>query len=231
VFKASAIWINRLLWTLLVTTLIAVAAYVSVGRYYIGYVEKYQNELLEYVTEFTELSLNAKNITGRWSKLSPVLTLESLTLFSPDEKTAVLTIENISFQLDLFGSLVRRSPQVKRLHINGVECSLEEIEPGQWQLEGFENSSDQGVSQDLDKIINLLLSVDGIELTAAKMQLQSYQDDRVAMLSIDEISLAHSAGFRRARLKATFENTDKPLLGIVESLGDPRDDSFQATAF
>jgi uncharacterized protein YhdP len=214
-----------------VTTLIAVAAYVSVGRYYIGYVEKYQNELLEYVTEFTELSLNAKNITGRWSKLSPVLTLESLTLFSPDEKTAVLTIENISFQLDLFGSLVRRSPQVKRLHINGVECSLEEIEPGQWQLEGFENSSDQGVSQDLDKIINLLLSVDGIELTAAKMQLQSYQDDRVAMLSIDEISLAHSAGFRRARLKATFENTDKPLLGIVESLGDPRDDSFQATAY
>ena len=212
-------------------TLIAVAAYVSVGRYYIGYVEEYQNELLEYVTEFTELSLNAKNISGRWSKLSPVLTLEDLSLFSPDEKTAVLTIANISFQLDLFSSLVSLSPQVKRLQINGVECSLEEIEPGKWQLEGFGNSGDQAASQDLDKIVNLLLSVDGIELTSATMQLQSYEDDRVAMLSLDEISLVHSAGFRRASLKATFENTDKPLLGIVESLGDPRDDGFQATAY
>ncbi len=212
-------------------TLIAVAAYVSVGRYYIGYVEKYQNELLDYVTEFTELSLNAKNITGRWSRLSPVLTLENLTLYSPDEKIAVLNIANISFQIDLFNSLVTRSPQVKRLQINGVECSLEEIKPGKWQLQGFANSTEQGVSQDLDKIINLLLSVDGIELTAAQIALHSYQDDRVSMLSLDEISLLHGQGFRRARLKATFENTDKPLLGIIESLGDPRDENFQASAY
>ena len=123
-------WINRLLWTVLVTVLVLVASYVSVGRYYISYVELYQQQLLQHFVQFTGLPLTADRLYGRWLQLSPILTIENLELYVSDAsavnggsldgngpegddsegKGPVLTIKNISFQIDPVKSLLNFCP-------------------------------------------------------------------------------------------------------------------------
>lgn len=232
--KKIAIWTNRLLWTVMVSILIVVASYASIGRYYIEYVERYQQEIVEYVADYTQLPLAIEGVSARWSILSPVISLSHLVLSSPIDGKEVLRLESVSFQFDLFNSLLNQTFQLRDLQIKGVECSIEEVSPGKWQLQGYvsslENQS-QSVG-DFDKIIDIVLSVDAVRIDDATVELNYFDGGGAAILNVSEVSLAHDEKFRRAKIKATFENTYKPMLGIVESIGDPRDfDNFTAKAY
>jgi uncharacterized protein (TIGR02099 family) len=229
VLKKSAYWINRVLWTLFVTVLVLLAAYVSIGRYYIAYVEQYQQSLIERLVTYSGLPLSAKRLHGRWSKLSPILTMEHLVLYSPGPgREPVLNIDNISFQLDPLASLLNRSLMVKQLKFDGVHCELEEIAPSQWQLKGY--PAGEGKT-DFDKVVDFILSVDGVELTAAKLKM-NYQQGSTSLLEAKELSLLHDDDFRRLRLQATFDKAANPLIAVIEAKGDPRDIAgFSAQAY
>ena len=223
--KLIALWTNRLLWTVLVTALLLVASYVSLGRYAINYVEPYQDQLLKRFVEYSALSISVEKLYGRWSHLSPIFTLEQFALYDPaDTGEAVLTIENINIQLDLLGSLLAGTIQIERLEIAGVECSLEEVEPGRWQLKAYP-IAEQTEDSDFDHLVDLLLSVGGAELINTRLQL-FYQQGDSALLQLQEISLQHEAEFRRVRLQASFDQSENPLMAIIESQGDPRDSEY-----
>ncbi len=228
--KKSAIWINRVLWALMFLALILVASYVSVGRYYINYVEEYQKPLLTRFNQFTNLPLSIDRLYGRWSQLSPVLTMERLELYAPDDpQQSVLTINKLSFQLDPLGSLLQGSLKIKRLLIDGVECALEETSPGQWQLKGYPMPS--GGTTNFDNLVDLVLSVDGAELLGADITI-NFAKGSDALLAVKEISFKRSDDFRRFRVEANFDQSEKPVLGIIESQGDPRElEDFSAKAY
>ena len=98
--RRSTIWINKVLWTVLVAALLLVAVYVSLGRYYIGYVELYQRELIQRFVDYTDLPITAQSLHGQWAEFSPILTIEQLTLYGPSESDdAVLTINSVSLSL------------------------------------------------------------------------------------------------------------------------------------
>ncbi|MEH6559039.1 MAG: YhdP family protein [Oceanicoccus sp.] len=223
-----------MLWVFLITVLIVVASYVSLGRYFIGYVEQYQDSLVNRFIDFTGLSLTVGQMHGHWSKLSPVLTMEQLILYRPGENQltgaeAVLTISDVSFQLDPFNSILSGSLQVKTFIINGVHCAIEEIEPGRWQLQGYPIAA--GGNTDFDQIIDLVLSVEGVELFDAKLQ-TSFANGQESVLAIEEVSLNREDDFRRLRVNAFFDQLSGPLLAIVESYGDPREqEAFTAKAY
>ncbi len=209
--------------------LLLLAVYVSLGRYYIGYVEQYQRALLQHFVEYTDLPLTVARLHGRWTQLSPIFTMEQLTLYGPAEgDDVVLTIENVSFQLDSIGSLLHGALQIKSLQIAGVHCSLAEVEPGRWQLKGYpaaENNSD------FDNIIDLALSVESAELIDAQLHMSFYKGG-TALLEVHELSLRHDHDFRRIRIQASFDQSQNPLIAIVEAQGDPRDrEDFSARAY
>ena len=220
--RLSAYWLNRVLWVTLVTSLVLVAAYVSLGRYYIRYVEQYQHQLVQHITQYTGLKLSASRLYGQWSQLSPILTMENLQLHSPvPNGEPVLNIHNISFQLDPLGSLLNGSLLIKRLRLFGIHCELEEVDPGKWQLKGYPSGEGE-TETDFDKLIDLLLSVDAVQLSAAAVRL-NYRDGNSALLESKELSLLHEDDFRRLRLQATFDQAANPLLAVIEANGDPRD--------
>jgi uncharacterized protein (TIGR02099 family) len=228
--KVSVIWILRLVRVVLLSSLIVVAAYVSVGRYYIGYVEDFQQQLVAQLVESSGLSLQVDRLYGRWSKLTPILTVEKLQVFASEaENESVLTIDSLSFKIDPIRTLINRSIQVQNLYINGVKCSLEESEPGQWHLKGYPINYQGG--GDANKLIDLLLSVRGAELLNAQVAL-FFSKDKEASLLVNELSLKHSDGFRRMKLLASFNKSEKSLTAIIESQGDPRKQtSFSARAY
>ena len=223
-----------MLWAALITTLIVVASYVSLGRYFIGNLDQYQEALVERFVNFTGLSLTVGHLHGRWSKLSPVLTMEQLTLYRPGENKlsgaeAVITIDDVSFQLDPIGSIFSGSLRVKTLIIDGVHCAVEEIAPSQWQLRGYPITP--GGNTDFDNVIDLIMSVEGVELFDAALK-TFFASGQESLLAIEEVSLNRQGDFRRLRLNAFFDQLSGPLLAIVESQGDPRQqDAFAAKAY
>jgi len=228
--KKSAIWVNRLLWATLFMALILVASYVSVGRYYIDYVEQYQKPLVARFNQFTNLPLNIDRLYGRWSRLSPILTVERLVLYAPDDPgQTVLSIDKLSLQLDPLSSLLNGSWQIKRLLIDGVECALEETSPGKWQLKGYPINT--GGSTNFDNLIDLVLSVEVADLLGANMAV-SFAKGSDALLAVKELSFKRAGDFRRFRVEANFDQSAEPVLGIIESQGDPREqDEFSAKAY
>ncbi|WP_101757617.1 hypothetical protein [Oceanicoccus sp. KOV_DT_Chl] len=231
--KQGAIIINRVLWTVIVTLLVLFALYISVGRYYIRYVEDYQQQLVAEFVDITGLPVTVARLYGEWSKLSPVLTMESVVLAAPeDRQQAVLVIENFSVQLDLIDSLLSRSIQIRKLLINDARVSLLEDSPGHWGLQGY-GTGDRGVETtiDLDNLIDLLLTVEDAELVKTEIKLR-YEDEGESALVINELSLNRDQNFRRMRLQLLMDESAKPVVAIVEASGDPREqDVFSAKAY
>lgn len=226
--KKSAIWFSRLVWAAAVSLVVLLAVYVSLGRYYINYVDDYQQVLLEQIVSYSGLPLSIDKLSGRWSKLSPIFTLDKVQLVAQETGKPVLSADSISIQLDFIGTLIHRSAQIRRLILNGVSCSLQEIEPGKWQLKGYPLASAQ---HDLDAIADLVLSVDVVELGDARLQLE-FASGEDADINVAELSLHHQEDFRRLRLQATLDDSERPLLAIVEAVGDPRDlEAFEARAY
>ena len=95
--KKSAIWLNRILWTLIVSCLLVVASYVSLGRYYIGYVEKYQKEIISQFVEFTGMPVEVGELSASWSTLSFILSFDNVIL--NDENNNILLMLLINYQL------------------------------------------------------------------------------------------------------------------------------------
>ena len=232
VLKNIAIWTNRLLWTVIVSALVLIACYVSIGRYYATYIEGYQSEIVSYLQDYTELPLQVEQLSARWLALSPVFSLRNVSLPSRVDGEDVLRIGHVRLQLDLFNSLLNRSLQLRHLSIDGLQGTVEEVAPGVWQLRDYSAGAKQNPAGDFDKIIDILLSLDAVELVAATLKLHYFEGLDYALLNVDELSLRHSEGFRRATVKARFDRSNKPLLAIVESVGDPREvATFAASAY
>ncbi|MGK0499873.1 MAG: hypothetical protein ACJAYG_001518, partial [Oceanicoccus sp.] len=225
----TAIWLNRLLLGLLFSALVLVACYVSIGRYYIVYVEQYQQQLVARFVDFSGLPLTVGQLSGRWSKLSPVLSMQGIELASPLSGDTVLRIDSLRFQVDPLSSLIKGKLQIARLEIQSVNSSLQEVSPGKWQLRGYQVAT--GVDVDLDNIIDLILSVGGAELIDAQLKLQ-FANDEKSLLVINELSLNRAGDFRRLRAKAIFDESSEPLVALVETQGDPRKtEKFSAKAY
>ena len=229
--RITAIWINRILWTLLLGGLIAVAAYVSIGRYYVVYAESYQKELVERIVRSTGLPITVDKLSARWSKLSPIIDVERVTLDSPDDNEAPLTIDNISFQINPLLSLYHQQLHAQRLQIKGVNAFLKEVAPGQWQLRGHSVAAKK-TEVGFERVIDILLLADGIELNKANLQLEYFEDKPSSEVQVNELYLVRDGDFRRLKSETIFKRDDKPFVAIVESIGDPRNlEKFTAKGY
>lgn len=213
--------------------LVLVAAYISIGRYYIDYVEQYQETLVEHFANFTGLPIQVGRLHGDWSKLSPVLTLESLQLHNPDNsEQPVLVIDAVKLQLDPLKSLFKRSLQVRRFEIDGLNSALQEYKLGEWRLRDYPlTTSGSASSNSFDKVIDLLLSADSAFVKNSQLTMIFYEGEDSIIL-LDELSLRHEDNFRRIKFNAAIDNVEQPLTGVLEANGDPRDaQDFSARAY
>lgn len=213
--------------------LVLVAAYISIGRYYIDYVEDYQETLVARFASFTGLPIQVGRLYGNWSKLSPVLTLETVQLRNPKDNDApVLVIDAVNLQLDPLKSLLKRSLQVRRFEIDGLRSALEEHQLGKWRLRDYPlTTSGSASSNSFDNVIDLLLSADSAFLKNSQLTMVFYEGEDSIIL-LDELSLRHEDNFRRLKFNAAIDDIEQPLQGVLEAQGDPRDEqNFNARGY
>lgn len=222
--RRALLWTNRILWTVLVGAILALGTVVSLGRYYLPYVEKHQAALLAELNRRSGLHMAAGNVRAYWQHLSPHLVVDDFRLYDPQRPDqAVLRIAHAEVRLGLFRSIHGGTLAISELQGSGVQVELEEAALGRWRLRGF-----GGGSGSFERVADLLLAIYRADLRDSRVDLRFFGGGE-AHLSGDELRLERKGDFRRLHLALTVAERTAPLTVVVESLGDPRrTESFSA---
>ncbi|WP_019529735.1 YhdP family protein [Dasania marina] len=238
--KQCTTWCRRTVKLILLTALLLVASYASLGRYYIDYVEKYQRVLVGYFVEYTGLPVEVGSISGSWSKLSFILSFNDIVLHGANQQ-ALLKIPQANFKVNPLQSLWHRRFLIDSVSLDGLTTRLEEKSPGKWSLAGFDYAlADNNSALDVDQLLDAILAIDRLEFFNSHIELQYYSDKQTKLYT-GELILRHHQGFRRIHLQANLQDAqhydesdvveDEPITLLVETLGDPRDDDFTAQGY
>ncbi|MCR8921582.1 TIGR02099 family protein [Dasania sp. GY-MA-18] len=238
--KQCTTWLRRCIKLVLLTALLLVASYASLGRYYIDYVEKYQRVLVGYFVEYTGLPVAVGSISGSWSQLSFILSFNDIVLHGSNQQV-LLSIPQANFKVNPLQSLWHRRFLIDSVSVEGLTTRFKETAPGKWSLAGFEYElADNNAALDLDQLLDAVLAIDRLEFFDNHIDLQYYKDKRPKLYT-GELFLRHHQGFRRIHLQANLqdaygvdengEQQDEPINLLIESLGDPRDKDFTAQAY
>lgn len=140
--------LTRYLWIILITVLMLVAAYVSIGRMVLPRLENYQGNIEAMLSEQLDMHVQASSLQGGWQGFQPTVKLTQISLTPGLDNgqlaAPVLNIENIDLQLDVVASLLAKTPIFSSLTLAGVQLELTQNEAGRWYLEGMQPGSGKG---------------------------------------------------------------------------------------
>lgn len=225
--RTILLWTNRLLWTVLVGAVLALGLFVSLGRYYIPYVETHQQQLVAELNQRTGLRFSIGHIRGYWQRIAPRFVIDDLRLYNPQNPDqVVLQLDHAEVQLGVFRSLNAHTLAISRLQGRGVHVLLEEAPLGQWHLRGFETRS----GANIDAVLDLLLAIYRADLTDSHIDLQ-FVDGAEAHLAGKNLLLQRAGDFRRLNLALAFAENAPPFTLLVEAYGDPRNETFTARGY
>lgn len=224
VSRRVLLWTNRLLWTVLVGAILALGTLVSLGRYYLPYVEQNQAALLAELNRRSGLHIAAGHVRAYWQHLSPHLVVDDFRLYNPQQPDeAVLRIAHAELRLGLFRSIHGGTVAISKLDGSGVHVALDEVELGRWRLRGF-----AGGGGNVQRIADLLLAIYRADVRDSRIDLRFFGGGE-AQLAGTELRLERAGDFRRLNLALTVADRAAPLTVVVEASGDPRrTDSFTA---
>ncbi len=224
--RKTLLWINRLVWTLLVGAVILLGSIVSLGRYFVPSIETHQQQIVAEFNRRTGLQISVGHLSGSWKRLSPSFVVDDFRLHDPRDPThAVLKIAHAEIQLGIFRSIAGGTVAISRLRGSGVQVALEEVELGRWRLSGF--GGGEGAVQ-LDRLIDFLAAIYRAELTDSTVDLKFIGGGEARLLG-QTLRLQRAGEFRRLNLDVHFadatasQNNTEPLRVVVEAHGDPRE--------
>jgi len=227
VSRTALVWINRLLWTVIVGAVLLLAAVATLGRHYIHYVETYQQPIVDAVQRRTGLHLTVGRLSGSWQRLTPQLMIEDLRLYNPHKPDeVVLSIDQATLKVGIFRSVDRGTLALKQLSGHGIAVVLDEAELGRWRLRGFPGGHGPGV----DALLNLFMAIHRAQVQDSRIDMHFFGGGE-AHLTGKTLSLEQAGNFRRLHLALAFAKNGAPLELTAEARGDPRDSRFSARGY
>lgn len=209
-----------------VTLLVLLALYVSLGRNYVGYVSMYRGEVIERFNTATGLEVQAEQLDGRWSGLSPVFTLTDFGLAGSAGAAPAITASRIEIEFDVIASLLARAPKIRHADVDGLALQFTQDEAGGWQLADFSGGGG-GVPPWL---IDTLLAVRLADVRDARAMLDFFEGER-AEIALPTARFAGDGFFRRAVVELALQDSG-PVHLIAESEDDPRQlEQFQGSVY
>jgi len=147
----------RYLWIILVTGLMLIAAYVSIGRMVMPRLENYQAQIESVLSKRLGMAVSALSWQGGWQGFQPTARLQQVAItprVENGEKAApVLTIQQIEMQLDVFSSLLSAKPVFSSLLIAGIHFELHQDETGKWRMQDMPSSKGKSKSNPLQWLL------------------------------------------------------------------------------
>ncbi|WP_269617810.1 YhdP family protein [Zhongshania sp. BJYM1] len=212
------------LWGVALVLLVILALYASLGRQYIGLVERYQQDIFERVEGFTGISMQAASLQGSWAGLSPVIELSDFRLGA----NAAVRLDHARIEIDVLSSLVTGTPKVRQIQAGTLSVDLEQTADGRWRVPGLVTADAADASPDM--LINSVLGVRSAALDLFAINLR-YANGNVTHISSRDFSLRSDDKFRRIYAQLNTDS-DGDIQMLLEAYGDPRNaEKFSASAY
>ncbi len=208
------VWINRLLWTVLVGAVLLVGVVVGLGRHYIGYLEQYREPLLAELERRSGYQIDVDGLRGEWRGVVPQIEIDNLRIAAPGADRPMVAMQQLTLGFSLFRSLHERAPVFHRVTGRGLRLTLEESAPRQWRLRGALPGSDKPFD-----VLPLLLAVRRAQIDDTDIGVH-FVEGGGAQLQGD-LQLERSGGFRRLALDVRVDG-GAPVKAVLEVDGNPR---------
>ena len=206
--------LNAVLWTLIVTLVVLLAVYVSVGRMLMSNMGAYQAGILQELNARVPFIIEAERVSGEWHSFTPVLVLSNLRLSPPRGDLRPLTLSEGRIAIDVLDSLRSGSLQMTRVELESLALRGELSEDGRFRLEGIDGSGGE-IGEWLREF---LLNVELISLRQNTLNLGLPGGERRQL----DLSLRLERDGSRRRLDIELASSRGARINILgEGVGDP----------
>ena len=110
--------LSSILWKAIVSIIVALAIYVSFGRFLMSNVGTYGDEILRELNARSIFMIEAEEVTGEWHSFTPELVLTGLQLTVPGGTELPLKLAEGRIAIDVWDSLQTRSLQTYRVSLD-----------------------------------------------------------------------------------------------------------------
>ncbi len=213
--------LSYLLWSAITLTIVGLALYVSMGRFLMGNVAPFQQDILRELNARLNFVIEADRLSGRWESLTPYLELEGVRVLGDLPEEPGVSISSVKLGLDMLSSLRSLGPQLYALELGEVTLLGDIDRDGKFSIPGIPASD--GVL--LDRVLDFVLNTERLTLDRFSLLLRRYSDKQEQQIEeqvFSELQLLRDGNFRRLNASA-FNPEERSWIRIMgEATGDPR---------
>lgn len=215
---AALRYLVKKFYVLCAVLLIGFAVLVQCGRSFAPLVEKYPDEVAEYLSGQLGIDISLGAIHADWQSLKPSLELGELVI--EQEGQRLLTADSAYLRLDLLGSLRHWQPVWGKIELRGSRLNLRQNPEGGW---GLPSAGQQpGLApKDLLALVELGTRV---EFQNTHIALNFADERRLAFVAPTLLLEKHN-NFHRLSLELDLdlEEGDAGISAVIEGRGNPAD--------
>jgi uncharacterized protein (TIGR02099 family) len=208
--------LTNALWIGIVVGIVLLAMYVSVGRYLVNSMARFQDEILREVNARLDFVLEVDQLSGSWDSFTPQLRLSGVKVLTDANIEAPIVLDSLSVGLDVGGSLRAGEWLFYTLRGEGLELHLEVDDQGRLGLPGL--TLEGGMSD--NEALRFVLNTE--QLVFDDVVLNVHDGDRLRRL-LTSVNLRRDREFRRLRVSLLSPSQQSWFRAIAEGTGDPRD--------
>lgn len=147
--------LSRFCWRVLLLALLALALYVTCGRYLMSQVSPWRDRILDELNQRLPFVVDAQTVSGHWQSFSPVLELKGLKISAGNGSATPIELAAGSVTLDVWNSLLTQSLQLSDISLEALQLQGELDEQGVLRFSGLSGDGNQFGEQLLDFLLNL----------------------------------------------------------------------------
>ena len=184
-------------WTLLILILLTVAIYVSLGRQFAPLIAEYRDLLEVRLEDILDADIELQGVQGTWVRFRPGIQIDTLMIEIPsddipeEDTEPALVVGSALAELDVWGSIKKRTWVFTGLSFSDVSLTLVETEPGKWKVKGL---PDRKSSSNWKKMVNRMLVQHDLQLENIHLILDGLHSQKVltvASFNLDNKGLSH----------------------------------------
>lgn len=203
--------LSSVLWGAIVAFVVLLAIFVSSGRLLVSMVADNQRWLVEQVNARAPFLIAEGELSAEWQGFSPVLVFTDLRLGFPDGEPLLLGGGRVT--LDVWRSLVSRSPRFSRLRLQDLLLTGELDPDGRFRLQGLGGGGGAAAAW----LQAVLLDIERVTLVANTLQLQLPVGTEELAL---DLTLLRDGARRQLRGQLTSVDGSQVLI-LADGLGNP----------
>ncbi len=119
---------------------VCVALLVGAVRLFSPYASDYRDVIQRVVSQSLGKPITLGSIKAEWIRLDPYLILEDLAILDSETRNPLVTIKQVHASIDIFRSLLERSPRFHAIQISGANFTVIRDLQGKLMLSGFKSS-------------------------------------------------------------------------------------------